>query len=58
MSVKFETVKSLNVGGMKMIPVKTEDGKQLFVKTDNFIIIIIIIVIFLQEATITNTWFS
>ena len=42
MSIKFETVKPLNVGGMKMIPIKTDEGKQLFVKTgkcfsfDNF----------------------
>ena len=34
MSLKFEAVKPLNVGGMKMIPIKTEEGKQLFVKTD------------------------
>ena len=34
MSVKFESVKSLNVGGMKLIPVKTSEGKQLFVKTE------------------------
>ena len=33
MSLKFETVKSLNVGGMEMIPIKTEDGKRVFVKT-------------------------
>ena len=33
MSIKFETVKPLNVGGMKMIPIKTNEGKQLFVKT-------------------------
>ena len=33
MSVKFETVKELNVGGMEMIPMKTNDDKQLFVKT-------------------------
>ena len=32
MSIQFETEKSLNVGGMKMIPIKTEDDKQLFVK--------------------------
>ena len=34
MSLKFETVKPLNVGGMKMISVKTNEGKQVFVKTD------------------------
>ena len=33
MSIKFETVKPLNVGGMEMIPIKTNEGKQLFVKT-------------------------
>ena len=32
MSIKFETVKPLNVGGMKMIPIKTNEGKQLFCK--------------------------
>ena len=32
--IQFESVKSLNVGGMKLIPIKTEDDKQLFVKTD------------------------
>ena len=34
MSLKFETEKPLNVGGMKMIPVRTNEGKQVFVKTD------------------------
>ena len=34
MSLKFETVEPLNVGGMKMIPIKTEEGKQVFVKTE------------------------
>ena len=34
MLVKFETVKPLNVGGMKLIPLKTNEGKQLFVKTN------------------------
>ena len=34
MSVKFGNEKSLNVGGIKMIPVRTEDDKQLFVKTE------------------------
>ena len=34
MFLKFKTVKPLNVGRMKMIPVKTNEGKQVFVKTD------------------------
>ena len=34
MSIQFEAVKSLSVGNMKMIPMKTEEGKQVFVKTD------------------------
>ena len=34
MSIQFKTKKSLNVGGMKLIPMKTNDDKQLFVKTD------------------------
>ena len=34
MSIQFETVKPLNVGGMKMIPMKTNEGGQVFVKTD------------------------
>ena len=34
MSIQFETVKPLNVGGMKLIPIKTNEGKQLFVKTN------------------------
>ena len=34
MSLKFETVKSLNVGGMQMIPIKTNDDKSVFLKTD------------------------
>ena len=33
MSVIFANEKSLNVGGIKMIPVRTEDDKQLFMKT-------------------------
>ena len=33
MSLKFEVVKSLNVGGMEMIPIKTSECKQVFVKT-------------------------
>ena len=34
MSLKFEAVKSLNVGGMEMIPIKTNEGKQVLVQTD------------------------
>ena len=34
MSIQFEAVKPLNVGGMKMIPMKTNEGEQVFVKTD------------------------
>ena len=34
MSLKFEAAKSLNVGGMKMIPVKTNEDKPVFLKTD------------------------
>ena len=34
MSVKFGNEKSLNVGGIKMIPVKTNEDEQLFVKTE------------------------
>ena len=33
MSLKFEAAKSLNVGGMKMIPVKTNEDKPVFLKT-------------------------
>ena len=33
MSIKFGATKSLNVGGMELIPLKTEEGKQVFVKT-------------------------
>ena len=33
MSLKFEAVKSLNVGGMEMIPIKTNDDEQVFLKT-------------------------
>ena len=33
MSLKFGEPKSINVGGMKIIPVKTADGKPVFVKT-------------------------
>ena len=33
MSIQFKTEQSLNIAGMKMIPIKTEDDKQLFVKT-------------------------
>ena len=34
MSIQFETVKPLNVGGMQLIPMKTNEGGQVFVKTD------------------------
>ena len=33
MSIKFGATKSLNAGGMELIPLKTEEGKQVFVKT-------------------------
>ena len=33
MSLKFSEPKSINTGNMKMISVKTEEGKQVFVKT-------------------------
>ena len=33
MSIQFEAVKSLSVGNMKMIPIKTNDDKQVFVNT-------------------------
>ena len=33
MSVKFENVKELNINNMKLIPIKTNDDKQVFVKT-------------------------
>ena len=33
MSIQFKPEKSLNVGGIKLIPIKTEDDKQVFVKT-------------------------
>ena len=33
MSLKFEAVKSLNVGGMEMISIKTNDDKRVFVET-------------------------
>ena len=33
MSLKFETVKPLNAGGLKMIPIKTNEGGRLIVKT-------------------------
>ena len=33
MSIKFEAVKELNINNMKLIPMKTNDDKQLFVKT-------------------------
>ena len=34
MSVKFGNEKSLNVGGLKMIPIKTNDDEQLLMKTE------------------------
>ena len=34
MSIQFKTEKSLNVAGMKLIPIKTNDDKQVFVKTN------------------------
>ena len=34
MSIQFKNEKSLNVAGMKMIPIKTNDDKQVFVKTE------------------------
>ena len=34
MSIPFKTEKSLNVAGMKLIPIKTNDDKQVFVKTN------------------------
>ena len=34
MSIKFETVKELNINNMKLIPIKTNDDKQVFVKTN------------------------
>ena len=34
MSVKFENEKSLNVGGMKLIPIRTNEDEQVLVKTD------------------------
>lgn len=34
MSVKFEAVKELNINNMKLIPIKTNDDKQVFVKTE------------------------
>ena len=33
MSIQFKTEKSLSVAEMKMIPIKTNDDKQVFVKT-------------------------
>ena len=33
MSVQFKAEKSLSVAGMTMIPIRTADGKQVFVKT-------------------------
>ena len=34
MSIQFKTEKSLNVAGMKLILIKTNDDKQVFVKTN------------------------
>ena len=34
MSIQFKDEKSLNVAGMKMIPIKTTDDEQVFVKTN------------------------
>ena len=34
MSIQFKTEKSLNVAGMKLIPIKTNDNKQVFVRTN------------------------
>ena len=36
MSIQFKTEKSLNVAGMKLIPIKTNDDKQVFVKTGKY----------------------
>ena len=33
MSIQFKDEKSLNVAGMNMVPIKTNNGKQVFVKT-------------------------
>ena len=35
MSIQFKAEKLLNVSGMKMIPIKTTDDEQVFVKTNN-----------------------
>ena len=34
MSIQFKAEKSLNVSGMKMIPIKTDDDEQVFLKTN------------------------
>ena len=34
MSIQFKAEKSLNVSGMKMIPIKTTDDEQVFLKTN------------------------
>ena len=34
MSIQFKDEKSLNVSGMKMIPIKTTDDEEVFVKTN------------------------
>ena len=36
MSLKFGEPKSINVGGMKIIPIKTADSKPVFVKTGKY----------------------
>ena len=33
MSVQFKAEKSLNIAGMKMVPIRATDGKQVFVRT-------------------------
>ena len=34
MSIQFEAVKELNINNMKLIPIKTNNDEQLFVKTN------------------------
>ena len=34
MSLQFKAEKSLNVAGMKMVPIKTDDDEGVFVKTN------------------------
>ena len=33
MNLKFGEVKNLNVGDLQFVPIRTEDGKPLYVKT-------------------------